>query len=193
MRVYSVGPKHLHYESRFLTDRLEVSAESISERWPKLTSEERTEFAFAFAAKAEFSQNDNQILSLLMHEGDEAIWSAIALTLVYHFDKQAAFEFLVNLVQRPRPGCANYFQALEILNDARAVPALRKFYEAYREQQRPGRSGELVSPAGWETDYLRLSKALLVLSGEPEFELAVREMLHHPDSEVRDRAERFLR
>jgi hypothetical protein len=146
-RTYSVGEKHLRYESRFLTDGLEVSARSLSERWPRLTPEERLEFAFAFAAKADFSQNDKEILSFLMRNGDEAIWGTIALTLVYHFDSQAVFEFLVNLAQVPRPECANYFQALELLKDARAVPVLRKFYDRYREQQRSGR-GELLSVEG---------------------------------------------
>lgn len=192
VRVYSLGEKQLRYESRFLTDGLEVSAQSLSERWPRLTSEERMEFAFAFAAKPHFSQNDREILSLLMRAGDEAIWSTIALTLVYHFDRQTVFDFLVNLVRNPRPGCANYFQALELLGDKRAVPVLRHFYGAYREQQREQRPSQLLSEHQWETDFLRLCRALLVLEGDREFELAIREMLKHPEEEVRARAQRFL-
>jgi hypothetical protein len=193
MRTYRVGPNTLYYESKFLKDHLEISVQSLVERWPHLAEQEHLEFAFAFAAKAELSKNDEEILAFLMRAGNEAIWSCIAVTLVRHPNREAVLQFFLNLVERPRPECANYFQALELLKDKRAVPVLRRFYDAYREQQKAGQPSELLSELQWETDYLRLCRALLVLDGGYEFEMAIKEMLNHPEQEVRTRAERFLR
>lgn len=192
MRTYRVGENTLYYESKFLVDRLQIPVQDLRDRWSHLDEQGRLEFAFAFSAKAELSPNDDEILSFLMGAGNEAIWSSIALTLVRHSNKEAVFQFLLNLVQKPRPGCANYFQALEILGDKRAVPALRGFYQAYREQQKGEVPHDLLSEAYWEADYLRLCKTLHTLDRDQEFEDAIKEMLNHSDQDVRARAKRLL-
>lgn len=75
MRTYRVGEETLYYESKFLVDKLQVSIQDLTGRWSHLDEQGRLEFAFAFAAKAELSPNDEEILSFLMGAGNEAIWS----------------------------------------------------------------------------------------------------------------------
>ena len=40
MRVYELGPKSFSHESKFLTDRLQMSATSFASRWPTMTPTE---------------------------------------------------------------------------------------------------------------------------------------------------------
>lgn len=77
MRVYELGSKSLRYESKFLTDELQISAESFASRWPNMTSAERHGFALAYSAKREFTSDDEQIVNLIMEDGDEHVWNSL--------------------------------------------------------------------------------------------------------------------
>jgi hypothetical protein len=73
MRVYELGPpKSFTYESKFLTDKLQISAESFATRWPTMTPAERLDFTQAYCAKAEFTSDDERIVNLIMNDGDVA-------------------------------------------------------------------------------------------------------------------------
>ena len=190
MRVYRIGPNELLYESKFLIDRLSVPATLIKGRWIELTPEEQLEFAQAFSCKAELSSEDEQILDFLMERGSEEVLQMIAPLLPRCSHRERVLEFLLGRIEHGSKGFANYFQALEIIGDRRAVAVLRLKYEQYRKEiVQTGRTGIATRDL---LGYLSCTNALLTLEGSEEYKAALREMLGHPDSVVHLWAQRFL-
>ena len=58
-------------ESKFLTDGLKVSAESIRTRWPTLSDGEKLDFAMAFVAGRKVPVEEEPILDFLMEAVEE--------------------------------------------------------------------------------------------------------------------------
>ncbi|MBI4478635.1 MAG: hypothetical protein HY651_01300 [Acidobacteria bacterium] len=187
-RVYSAGNNYCWYISKFRTDGLEVSAESIRQRWPSLTLEEQVEFAHSFCQKPAFNEQDLHILQLLIEEGLEYIRSSVGFRLREHPALESVLPFLLGQVMRAEPQAAKYYKTLGILGDARAIPALRQRYEAYRMELRPFEQQRIDSLFG----YLRCCHALWILSDSAEYRTALEEMLSHPDEQVRREASRLL-
>src|ERR1700721_707607 len=94
MRVYEMGPKSRHYESRFLTDEVQMSADSFVARWPSMAEHERQEFVFAYHAKPEFTTDDERIVNTIMRDGDDHIWSNLALFMIRHPQQSTVLAFL---------------------------------------------------------------------------------------------------
>ena len=193
MRVYECqyeAQKGMHYESKFLTDRIRVSADSIIRRWPELSFEEKNEFANAFAVKPEATSEDERILNFLMEQDDFYIWMGIAPLLPSHRDRDRALAFLRERVRQRHVDKANFFQALGLIGDKRAVPALRAAYDGYREALGAG----LASGAQPDyTDYLYCCYALWRISGSAEYKQVIEEASKSPHESVRATAEMFLR
>ena len=120
MRVYRTGPKTLLYRSKFLTDGLEVSADSVKTRWHTWRPAEQLDFANAFILKPTLTTEDQEILTFLMEAGSELVWGAIACLLPRYSDREHAFSFLLEQVAVGGTGAANYYQALERMGDTRA-------------------------------------------------------------------------
>lgn len=192
MRVYESPEFGRVHESKFLTDRVQVSSDSIIRRWPALSFDERIEFANAFAVKPELTSEDERILEFLMDAGDLYIWMTIAPLLPHHRNRERALAFLLERVKEERREKANFFQALELMRDVRAVPALRAAYENYRSSfRRPRRAaGEPEEPD--YSDYLQCCKALWALEGSPQYREAIEELSKSPVSSLRSLAERLL-
>ena len=188
VRVYRVG-KALGYESKCLSEGLQISATSIKSTWATLTIEEQLEFTIAFGAIPKLSAEDEEILNFLMEAEvrSEGVLSNLALQYSKHSDRERALAFLLGRIKPLERHCANYYQALELLKDARAIPPLRRAYDQYR---RGLEERELDSSELW--DYLQCCRTLLVLDGSPEFENALREMLVHSNEDVRRWAAQLL-
>lgn len=189
VRVYRVPPNTLRYESKFLTDGLEISADSLQRRWKTWTPSEQLDFANAYRAKPSLTTEDQKILAFLMEAGSELIWGAIALLLPRCSDRKRALSFLLERLAAAGACSGNYYQALERMGDARAVPLLRRRYEEYRRKLAPlaqhGLSSEL-------SDYDVCCRALWKLDGAQEYMDALRDLLTHPDEIIRRRAHYYL-
>jgi hypothetical protein len=192
MRVYECeykSQKGMHFESKFLTDRIQVPAGSIIKRWPDLSLEERNEFANAFADKPELTHEDERILNFLMEAGEPITWMTIAPLLPRHRDRERVLRFVLEKIGGIQHHNANFFQALELMADKRALPALRADYDDYREALGTGLGS--VSPPDY-TDYLYCCAALWRISGSVEYKQVIEEALKSQDNSVRTTAEMLL-
>ena len=184
-RVYRIGPDLFLRESKFLTDRLEISLASVRLRWPHLSEEERVDFASAFVARPAATVEDQQVLRFLLETGAEDILVRIASRLQNHADREQVLSLLLDRVASGAGNAAKYYQALALMGDARAVPLLRQRYEEYRKKLAP------VERHGLETalaDYQMCCHALWNLDGAPEYRESLEGLLMHPEETIRRRA-----
>jgi len=189
MRVYRTGRKTLLYRSKFLTDGLEVSADSIKQRWHNWRPAEQLDFANAFKAKPVLTTEDQEILRFLMESGSELTWGAIACLLPRYSDRERAFSFLLEQAAAGGRCVANYYQALERMGDPRAVPLLRQRYQEYGQRLSPFEQHGLFTEL---TDYHVCCRALWKLDGSKEYEDALKKLLTHPDENIQRRAHYYL-
>ena len=107
----------------------------------------------------------------------------------YH-DREYALTFLLgNLAKRPKY-YANYYQALELMGDQRAISILREHYEEYRQKLIPFEEHGIWSelPA-----YQCCCRALWKLTGSDDYRICLEELRKHPDEHVRMRTEMLLK
>jgi hypothetical protein len=187
-RIYRRGDRLIH-ESKFERDGLEVSVELVKNSWAGLSVGEKLDFAQAFSAKNEISAEDQRILDFLMNAGDLTIWATIARLLPRHGDRERTLGFLLKRIQEGSHHRANFFHALGLMKDKRAVPALRAAYDGLRPQL-------TASPGALErvdyVDYLSCCQALWQLEGLEEYRNAIREFSNSPDQRVRSFASALL-
>jgi hypothetical protein len=189
MRVYKDGDVTLE-DSKFLRDGLEVSAESIIGRWPSLSPHQKLEFAHAFSAKPKITSEDERILDFLMGLEEPIIWRAIAILLHRHRDKERALAFVLARIAEDAGRTANFFQALGLMGDKRAIPALRAAYDDYRKKLGAG------ADASADFDYisyLSCCNALWKLEGSKECRDVLEEFTRSDEKSLRRFAEIKLR
>jgi hypothetical protein len=194
MRVYQTGPKSYHYESKFLTDGLQVSAPSLMTRWPSMTAKERLDFVQAYSAKGEFTSQDEAIIGLIMNDGDDYLSSALAQFMLRHSQRDKILGFLRERVQNYRENPANYIQALALAKDKDAVPLLTPFLTEYRrgaEKVTENESApfEQVVPIA---KYIWCCQALWQITGSQDYESEIRKYTVHPHNNVRTWAKTAL-
>jgi hypothetical protein len=187
MRVYQTGPKSYHYESKFLTDGLQVSAQSLVTRWPSMTANERLDFVQAYSAKREFTSEDEAITSLIMSDGDDYLWSALAKFMLRHPHRDKILGFLRERVQNYRENPANYIQALGLAKDLDAVPLLTSYLTEYRRvaegvTEHESAPFEEVVPIA---KYIWCCQALWLITGSQDYESEIRKYTVHPHNNVR--------
>ncbi len=173
-RIYNISdPGGYLFESKFLVDGLHVSLPSIRDRWPLLSAEEKIEFATAFSAQPPRDGDDQQILQFLMQVGPEEVWKSIAIVSTFHPNTDYALQFLLERVRGAAEGRANYYQALELLRRAEAIPRLRERFDEYQGlvSASDGRSER----ASFWVDYLQCCKTLFTLTKGPAFLAALEE------------------
>ena len=188
-RLYRAGPRTLIYESKFQSGELQISAASLRERWPGWLHVEQLDFAAAFQVKPVLTADDQEILTFLMEVGSEDVCSTIAYLLPDYAYRERAVSFLLERVREGGRDAASYYQALERIGDARAIPVLRQRYEEYRRKLAPFEQHGLHSEL---SDYDRCCRALWKLGGSAEYEEALKELLTHPDESIRKRAGSLL-
>jgi hypothetical protein len=197
--VSKTGAKSSYRLSKFMLDRaIHVKASDIRERWPKLTENERLNFASNFWRKTTWDDNDTDILEIIMQHGDDRIWRNCALAFLHHPHRERAVMFLIDRLQKwslpDEP--LNYIQALGMCKDRRATPVIRPFYEKCRKAV----EAEVVT--GVPDDvffglipyhaYLAICGCLFKIEGSAEYEEAIRKYLTHPHEQVRWWAEQAL-
>ncbi len=188
MTVYQQDTGELLYESKFLVGGVTVSADFLKQRWQDLPQREKYDFVQAFQAKPFLTPDDEEILDFLMDIRDINIWITISPLLPRHSSRQRVLDFLVNRIVAQEGPKANFYQAIEMLGDTRALNPLRDVYLNYREILNLPRRMEKLDCF----DYLQCCRALWTLSGSREYEQELREFLTDDDEEVRRWAERLL-
>jgi hypothetical protein len=176
-----------------------VSASEIRQRWPAMDQRERLDFASNFQDKETWTENDTEILEMIMTDGSDLIWSSCALAMLKHVDRNRAVDFLVERLQhwadRRRPPL-NYMQALGMAGDQRAVAVIQPYYEEYRKrmdaEREIGIPDDVFSGPIPYHAFLAICGALFKITGAKEYEDAARKYFDHPKEQVRWWAEYAL-
>ncbi len=196
---FKCGPKSYCSISRFMAEEgFEVSAAEIRQWWPHWDRRQRMDFAFNWHAKGTWTDNDTEILEIIMADGDDDVWQSCTQAFLKHPDRNRAVSFLVDRVQHftlnHEP--LNYFQVLGMAKDTRAIAAIRPFYEKYKKVV------DIEPVVGLQEDvfwgpipyfpYLVAAGALFKITGSPEYEQSIRRLFDHENEQVRYWAEDAL-
>lgn len=192
MREYKVG-SNLRSESKFRSEGLQVSADSLIGEWSSLSLGEQIEFSNAYRRKPSLTSEDQKILNFLMAVGPRQVWVNLSLFLCRHPDRESVFRFLVARIQEEEDYRANYFSAIEKLNDSRAIPILEGQYNAFTSGEAYLKRTPLNQPEVSQLfDYLYCCRALLSLDPSPKYEAAIKEWLNHSDATISNTAQLLL-
>lgn len=195
MRVYELKPKYYSYESKFLSNEVTMSADSFVTRWPAMNASERLEFVLAYHAKGDFTDDDERIVQIIMQDGDDHIWSNLALFMVRHPKPDRVLRFLRGRLQAKPENPFNYIQALGEAKDRAAIEILQTYFDEFR----PGAETERLSGAlleSWNSPsrrFLICCEALWKATGSVVYENDLRTYLGHPNPGIRRRASDALR
>jgi len=159
---------------------------------------ERLDFASNFHVKEAWTENDTEILGIIMSDGNDRIWSSCALAMLRHPDRNRAVEFLVNLVQnhQSEDPPLNYMQALGIAKDRRAVASIRPYYDQYLKAMEGEAITDVPDDVFWGPipyfPFLCIAGSLYQIDGSSEYSESIRKYLDHPKEQVRYWAEHAL-
>jgi hypothetical protein len=198
---YSVkfGPESYTMVSRFLAEPdFKISASEIRQRWPRMEERERWDLASNFYNKEKWTDNDTEILEIIMRDGSDLVWSCCALATLRHPDRNRAVEFLIERVQRceSEHPPLNYIQALGLAGERRAVPVIRPYYEKYlnaiEAEAEIGVPADIFfGPIPYHA-FLAIAGDLFRITRSEEYEQAIRKYFDHPQEQVRYWAEHAL-
>jgi len=196
---FKCGPKSYCSVSRFMAETgFEVSASEIRRRWPGMDERERHDFASNFHVKQDWTENDTEILEIIMQDGSDLIWSSCALAMLRHPDRNRAVEFLIERVRLSESGHPplNYMQALGLADDPRAVPLIRPYYEKYLNAMEAEAATSVPEdvfrgPVPYHA-FLAIAGDLFKITRSEEYEQAIRKYFDHPNEQVRYWAEHAL-
>lgn len=190
MRVYELKPKYLHHESKFLSNEVRMTADSFVLRWPSMTANERLEFVLAYHAKRDFTRDDEQIVEIIMQDGDDHIWSNLALFMIRHPAPDRVLAFLRARLEAKPENPVNYIQALGEAKDHAAIQILQTYFDQVRPAAETERlAGASLEPWGspsWR--FLICCEALWKVSGSDVYENELRTYVDHPNPSIRRKA-----
>ena len=196
---YKCGEKSYCRISRFMVEPgFEVSASEIRRRWPTMNEHERLDFASNFHSKQDWTENDTEILEIIMRDGSDLIWSSCALAMLKHQDRNRAVEFLIERVEQSQ--CKhpplNYMQALGFAGDPRAVTVIRPYYEKYLKAMEAEKvtgvpDDVFFGPVPYHA-FLAIAGELFKITHSEEYEQAIRKYFDHSSEQVRWWAEHAL-
>ena len=190
MRVYELKPKYYRYESKFLSNEVTMSADSFVTRWPAMNANERLEFVLAYHAKGDFTDDDERIIEIIMQDGDDHIWSNLALFMVRYPEPDRVLGFLRERLQAKPENPFNYIQALGEARDRAAIEILQTYFDEFR----PGAETERLGGASLESwnspswRFLICCEALWKVTGSDVYENDLRTYLDHPNPGIRRKA-----
>ena len=193
-RIYRVSDKHTSYKSKFLTDALQISAQQFAVKWPSMGLRDRLDFASAYSAKPDFTRDDEQVLEQIMRDGNEQVWSTLALFMLKHPDRFKILTFLrKRLEEHPREP-DNFIQALGLSKDPGVSEVLLSYWISCREaaQSVPDREDNTIAQVAPIARYLLCCRALWQTTGSEDYLDQIRLYLGHAHSQVRWWAERAL-
>jgi hypothetical protein len=189
MRVYELGPKLLHYESKFLTEGLQLSAAIFEVKWRAMTPSEGLAFANAYATKPDFTAEDERIIDIILEDGEEVIWISLTLFMLQHTDRKRIVDFMIARLERQPEESTNFIQALGIAKAQSAMPLLRArlkgLGEALSFERTDGIPADVVFGPIPYSAYFVCCNALWQITGSKEYEDILRNYLSHPNSQVR--------
>lgn len=186
--------------SRFMVEPgFQVNASEFRRRWPLMDKRERLDFACNFYNKETWTENDTEILEIIIGDGSDYIWSSCALALLKHPDRNRAVEFLIERVQHwsdSEHPPLNYMQALGMAGDQRGVAVMQPYYEKYRKrieaEKETGIPDDVFfGPIPYHA-FLSICGDLFKITGLKEYEDAARRYFDHPKEQVRWWAEHAL-
>ena len=196
--TYKTEGKSYATISKFLADEaFTVGATEIRLRWPNMDERERLDFVQNFWSKPNWNENDTEILEIIMQDGNDRLWESCAQAFLKHPDRDRIIRFLIQrLEQQTDHEPLNYIQALGLSKDARAVPAIRPYFEKYRKgmesEKATGVPDDVVFGPIPYHPYFVAAGALLKIDGSSEYEQAIRQYLNHQSEQVRYWAEHAL-
>lgn len=189
--TFKCGPKAYCRISRFMAEKdFAVAAQEIRERWPQWDQDRRVDFASNWKTKDTWTDNDTEILEIIMADGDDQVWQCCTHAFLKHPDRDRAVGFLISRVLQYSLEHAplNYFQVLGLAKDPRAVAAILPFYQRYKSKV------EAHSALGIQEDvfrgpipyfpYLSTAGALFKITRSPEYEQAIRKFFDHGQEQV---------
>jgi len=196
---FKCGPKSYSSMSRFMVEKdFAVSASEVRRRWPIMDQRERMDFASNWSDKGSWTDDDIEILKIIMNDGDDRVWNSCTQAFLKHPDRDRAVNFLIARVVNWKEQHAplNYFQVLGMAKDQGAVEAILPWYEKYKkevEQEADVGIPENLSfgPIPY-FPYLSTAGAVFAITGSPEYEQAIRKYFEHPREQVRWWAEHAL-
>jgi len=198
---FKCGPKSYSSISRFLAEKgFEISAAEVRQRWPQWDQRDRMDFASNWWTKRTWTDDDTEILEIIMADGDDDVWQSCTQAFLKHPDRHRAVSFLIERVLHLRYPLKheplNYFQVLGMSQDKRAVAAIRPFYEKYQkavdtEAQVGVPSDVFFGPIPY-FPYLTTAGALFKITRSPEYEQSIRKFFDHEKEQVRYWAEHAL-
>ena len=196
---FKCGPKMFCSLSRFAAEKdFVASADDIRRRWPSMDERERLDFASNFHHKETWTDNDTEILEIIINDGDDRVWSSCALAMPRHPDRNRLVEFLIDRVQHAeseRPPL-NYMQALGITKDRRAISSIRPYYDEYLKAMEAETVSGIPDDVFWGPipyfPFLCIAGNLYQIEGSSEYEQAIRKYFDHPKEQVRYWAEHAL-
>lgn len=197
---FRCGPKMFCSLSRFTAEKdFVVSADEVRRRWPSMDERKRVDFASNFYHKKTWTDNDTEILEIIMTDGDDRVWSSCALAMLRHPDRNRVVEFLIDRVQHwpaDRRPPLNYMQALGMAKDRRAVASIRPYYDQYLRAMETESVTGVPDNVFWGpipySQFFGIAGSLYQIEGSSEYEQAVRKYFDHPKEQVRWWAEHAL-
>lgn len=150
---FKCGSKSYSRISRFMVEKdFTVSASEMRQRWPAMDEHERMDFASNWWHKENWTDEDIQILEIIMADGDDRIWSCCTQAFLRHPDRNRAMSFLIDRVVSWKEEHAplNYFRSWEWRRTS--VP-LRQYFRGMRSikkkfEERPTSAFPKTCPSG---------------------------------------------
>ena len=196
---FKCGEKSFCRISRFIPEKgFAVSASEIRRRWPAMDHRERIDFACNFQAKETWTTNDDEILDVIMSDGDDDIWSGCALGMLRHSNRNRVVEFLIERIGLNESGHAplNYIQALGLAGDRRATEVIRPYYDKFSKAMEAEAVSGIPDDIYWGPipyfSFLCVAADLFRIEGAKEYEQAIKRYFDHSNEQVRWWAEHAL-
>lgn len=197
LREFKTGQKSIFSESKFISEGLQLSADEFHAKWSQMSPGERIDFAQAYAAKPDITNEDEKILELLLDEGDDLICGALAQPMLRISQKERATQLMIARLRSGSDYPENYIQALGLAKATEAVPAILPYYRQYREaveiEKTTGVPEDLICGPIPYSRYIWCCEALWRITGAQEYANNIRGFLTHSHEQVRRWAEMALK
>jgi hypothetical protein len=181
-KVFEMQPSVQARVSKFMTREADIRETELKEEWVSWRESERLTFAQAFSAKPEITQEDERILEFMMHSTDERVWASVASCLTRHSNKEMVLSFLTERLRSGAESKANFLQALSMLGDREAIPAVKALHDRLAADIR--REGAEANE--WLIlDFVVSCSALNKLEGTTAYRDEIEPFLSHPSEHVR--------
>lgn len=188
LRTYQIGPNRYRYESKFLTEDLQVDAKALITAWSAFSARQQWEFALAYRSKQTITVDDEQILNYLMGDDGRDVWAMLPTMLTRHRDRPRVLRFLKERIESAQNGKANYYQAIGIMHAPDEESLLRRELTSLESQMSSSPSSSISDIV----DYIACVAALFALSSQPSDLKKLEPFLNHPDVAVRFQARQAL-